>query len=90
MKLFNPFRHLFLTVMLAVSVTGFAQNKTVQGTVVDSEGVPVIGAGVVVVGNASIGAVTDAKGAYRLSVPARASLEFSCIGYATQVIAVGD
>ena len=91
MKRFNPFRHLFFTVMLAVSVTGaFAQNKTVQGTVVDSEGVPVIGAGVVVVGNSSIGAVTDAKGAYRLNVPARASLEFSCIGYATQVIPVGD
>ena len=77
--------------MLAVSVTGaFAQNKTVHGTVVDSEGVPVIGAGVVVVGNASIGAVTDANGAYRLNVPARASLEFSCIGYASQVIPVGD
>ena len=91
MKLFNPFRHLFLTVMLAVSVTGaFAQNRTVQGTVVDSEGVPVIGAGVVVVGNATIGAVTDANGAYRINVPARASLEFSCIGYATQVVAVGD
>ena len=91
MKRFNPFRHLFLTVMLAVSVTGaFAQNKTVTGTVVDGEGVPVIGAGVVVVGNASIGAVTDAKGAFRINVPARSSLEFSCIGYATQVIAVGD
>ena len=91
MKRFNLFRHLFLTVMLAVSVTGaFAQNRTVTGTVVDSEGAPVIGAGVVVVGNASIGAVTDANGAYRINVPARSSLEFSCIGYATQVIAVGD
>ena len=91
MKFHNFTRHLFLTVMLAVSVTGaFAQNKAIRGTVVDSEGAPVIGAGVVVVGNASIGAVTDANGVYHLNVPARASLEFSCIGYASQVIAVGD
>ena len=91
MKFYNFTRHLFLTVMLAVSVTGaFAQNKAIRGTVVDSEGAPVIGAGVVVVGNASIGAVTDANGVYHLNVPALASLEFSCIGYASQVIAVGD
>ena len=91
MKFHNFTRHLFLTVMLAVSVTGaFAQNKAIRGTVVDSEGAPVIGAGVVVVGNASIGAVTDANGVYHLNVPARSSLEFSCIGYASQVIAVGD
>ena len=65
-------------------------SSPIRGTVVDSEGAPVIGAGVVVVGNASIGAVTDANGVYHLNVPARASLEFSCIGYASQVIAVGD
>jgi TonB-linked SusC/RagA family outer membrane protein len=70
-------------------VSATAQNKAVRGSVVDSEGAPIIGAGVVVVGT-SVGAVTDANGAFHLNVPAGAELEFSCIGYASQVIPVGN
>ena len=70
--------------------SAFAQNKTVRGKIVDAQGGPVVGAAVVLVGNASVGAVTDVNGTYSLSVPAGASLEYSCIGYATQVIPVGD
>ena len=36
-----------------------AQNRAITGTVVDESGVPIVGAAVVVVGNTSIGAVTD-------------------------------
>ena len=79
----------FLLVILG-GLTVSAQNKAVRGTVVDSQGAPVVGAAVVLVGNSSVGAVTDLNGAYRLSVPAGANIEFSCIGYATQVIPVGD
>ena len=81
-----------LVVLMAFlcGITASAQNKTVRGTVVDAQGAPVVGAAVVLVGNASVGAVTDADGTYRLTIPAGASLEFSCIGYATQVIPVGD
>ena len=68
----------------------FAQNKTVRGKIVDAQGAPVVGAAIVLVGNASVGAVTDADGTYSLNVPAGASLEYSCIGYATQVIPVAD
>ena len=81
-----------LAVLLAF-LCGFsasAQNKTVRGTVVDAQGAPVVGAAVVLVGNSSVGAVTDAGGAYRLTVPAGANVEVSCIGYASQVIPVGD
>ena len=79
----------FLTAFLSgISIS--AQNKAVQGAVVDGTGAPVIGAAVVVVGNSSIGAVTDMDGKYRLNVPAGSSLEVSCIGYASQVIPVGD
>ena len=67
-----------------------AQNKTVRGTVTDDTGAPVVGAAVVVVGNTSIGAVTGVDGTYRLNVPAGANVEFSCIGYASQVVAVGN
>ena len=81
-----------LAVLLAFlcGTTASAQNKTVRGTVVDAQGVPVVGAAVVLVGNSSVGAVTDAGGAFRLNVPAGANVEVSCIGYATQVIPVGD
>ena len=79
----------FLTAFLG-GYTVSAQNKAIRGKIVDGSGVPVIGAGVVVVGNPSIGAITDMDGTYRLNVPAGSSLEVSCIGYATQVIPVGD
>ena len=71
-------------------VSASAQNRAVRGTVVDAQGAPVVGAAVVMVGNTTVGAVTDVNGAFRLNVPASASLEFSCIGYASQVIPVGD
>ena len=71
-------------------VSASAQNKAVRGTVVDAQGAPIVGAAVVMVGNTTVGAVTDVNGAFRLNVPASASLEFSCIGYASQVIPVGD
>ena len=67
-----------------------AQNRAISGTVVDESGAPIIGAAVVVVGNTSIGAVTDVNGAFRLNVPAGANINVSCIGYADQTVAVGN
>ena len=77
--------------VFAMTVLGLnAQNRAVSGTVVDAQGVPVIGASVVLVGNTSVGAMTDIEGRFSLNVPANANLSVSCIGYATQVIAVGN
>ena len=73
-----------------VAQPAFAQNRAIRGTVVDASGAPVVGAAVVVVGNTAVGAVTGADGSYSLNVPRGASIEFSCIGYASQVIPVGD
>ena len=67
-----------------------AQNRAISGTVVDESGAPVVGAAVVVVGNTSIGAVTDANGAFRLNVPAGANINVSCIGYAEQTVPTGN
>ena len=67
-----------------------AQNRAISGTVVDESGAPVIGAAVVVVGNSSIGAVTDVNGVFRLNVPAGANINVSCIGYADQTVAIGN
>ena len=67
-----------------------AQNRAISGTVVDESGAPVVGAAVVVVGNTSIGAVTDVNGVFRLDVPAGANINVSCIGFADQTVPVGN
>lgn len=69
---------------------GFAQSRTITGTVTDETGEPLIGAGVVVEGNATVGTVTDLDGNYSLSVPeTAAALRFSCIGMEDQVEQIG-
>ncbi|MCQ2129757.1 MAG: TonB-dependent receptor [Bacteroidales bacterium] len=67
-----------------------AQNRQINGTVVDTQGQPVIGASVFVVGQTTNGTVTDLDGQFTLSVPAGSSIDVSCIGYASQTIAVGS
>lgn len=68
----------------------YAQSRAVNGKVTDSKGEPVIGASVFVVGSTNHGTETDLEGNYSLSVPSGASLNFSCIGYATEIVPVGD
>lgn len=77
----------FVVLSLILSVSVWAQT-TVKGVVVDPAGQPVIGAGVVQVGNASNGAVTDLDGTFTVKVPSNASLQVSCVGYASQTVAV--
>ncbi|MBO6044822.1 MAG: carboxypeptidase-like regulatory domain-containing protein, partial [Bacteroidales bacterium] len=66
-----------------------AQNRAISGTVVDSQGEPIIGASVMVVGNSRVGTVTNADGTFSLSVPNGATMSVSCIGYATETFVVG-
>ena len=80
----------FLVAACLMSIGAFAQNRSISGTVVDGSGAPVIGATVMVVGNNSIGTVTNADGAFSLSVPAGANIAVSCIGYDTQTVPVGN
>ncbi len=76
--------------IFAISVLGLsAQNKPISGTVTDASGVPVIGAAVYVVGNVSSGVMTDEEGRYNLQVPQNSTIAVSCIGYATQTLAIG-
>jgi TonB-linked SusC/RagA family outer membrane protein len=67
-----------------------AQNRTISGKIVDTGGLPVIGAAVMVVGNTQIGTATDLDGLFSLSVPAGASISIESIGYKGQTIAVGN
>ena len=72
------------------SSSAFAQTRSISGTVVDSQNVPIIGASVMVVGQSNVGTITDLDGKFTLSVPAGSSISVSFIGYETQVIAVGN
>ena len=80
----------FMLCALFVSLGANAQNRTISGTVVDANGDPVIGAAVMVVGNTSIGAATDMKGAFTLAVPAGSSISVESIGFKGQTIEVGN
>ena len=82
-------RKLFLLlVTLFTAVTAMAQQR-VSGKVVDADGQPLFGAGVLVKGTTT-GAVTDLDGNFELTVPAGAVLEISSIGFVTQEITVGN
>lgn len=68
---------------------GYSQDKTIQGTVVDIEGVPVIGASVVVSGT-SRGTITDTDGIFRIKAASNEKLTISYIGYQKVEAAVGN
>lgn len=85
---------LFLSVPLkgysnkAFSSEGMQQNTVkVTGTVKDTNGEPIIGANVMVVGSAT-GVITDIDGNFVLNAPAGSKLQFSFIGYKEQVVPV--
>jgi TonB-linked SusC/RagA family outer membrane protein len=67
-----------------------AIQKLIVGRVVDDQGVPLVGATIVVKGT-TIGTVTDNNGEYSLTVPDDAEvLVVSFVGYATQEIPIGN
>ena len=79
----NSLRKVCLVVAsLLLGILAFAQEtRTITGTVVDQNNEPLIGAGVVVEGQPTIGAITDFDGHYTLQVPADTkALRFSYIG----------
>ncbi|NDV81642.1 TonB-dependent receptor [Bacteroides sp. 51] len=76
----RPFFLLMVGLFFSVSV--WAQQTTVRGTVKDATGEPVIGANVLVKGT-SVGSITDYNGNYQITGvdPQKDILEFSFIGY---------
>ena len=74
---------IFILMLFSVSVVQ-AQNRTVKGTVTDTQGEPIIGANVVIVGGTK-GVITDLDGKYSIQVPENgAVLKFSYIGFKTK------
>ena len=78
-----------VTLMMLLGTVAFAQKQTVTGRVTDRNGDPVIGLAVLEQGTSN-GAVTDIDGRYSITVSSPdALLEYTAIGYATDVQAVG-
>ena len=71
----------FLTAFL-ISLEVSAQNVRVSGVVTDALG-PIPGANIMEEGTTN-GTVTDVNGKYSISVSAKSTLVFSCIGYKEQ------
>jgi len=67
----------------------FAQVKTVNGTVTDSDGVPLPGASIVLT-ETNEGATTDFDGNFSISAQEGANVEFSYVGYESQQIVIGE
>lgn len=81
--------YIILMFTLLSCINAFAQVK-VSGVVRDSAGETVIGAAVMLVGNSSVGVVTDNDGKYSITIPENkvkgAKLEVSCLGYTSKVV----
>ena len=85
----KPKFKMILTLFMALIVQlTFAQEKTVSGTVSDENGLPLIGATVVISGTSS-GTTTDFDGKYMLNANTGDVLNFSYVGYSDQNKTVG-
>ena len=63
-------RSAVILAILLMGFTAFAQNRPLSGKVVDQNGEPVVGASIMVVGNSTLGTVTDVDGNFAFNVPA--------------------
>jgi len=79
----------FLTLLLVLVVQiGFAQEKTVSGTVLDEDGLPLPGVNVIEQGTSN-GTQTNFDGEYSISVEDGDVIVFSYVGFTTKNVTVG-
>ncbi|MCI2081575.1 MAG: TonB-dependent receptor [Bacteroidales bacterium] len=86
-RLSNVGRALFTVLFLVSAFALSAQTVTVSGVVRDESGETLISAGVLQSGTHN-GTTTNLDGSYAIAVPDNATLEFSYIGYISQVVEV--
>ena len=75
-----------LFIAISISLVSYAQDKVITGKVTDSkDGSPVVGASVLAKGSKAGGTVTNAEGAFSITVqPSTTALIISYVGYGTQ------
>lgn len=78
--------------MLLCTLIMSAQPKEVKGVVVDENNEPIIGAGILVKGTTSTGAVTDLDGKFTITgIPEDyKEIEVSCLGYKTETVTISS
>jgi len=82
-------RFVLTAMLLMFSVSVFAQNIKVTGTVTDaSTGEAVVGASVFLLNSSSTYAVTDFEGRYEITVPSDGTIQCSFLGYRTLEVKV--
>ena len=77
----------FALILMHVSQTTFAQERTITGTVLESDGTPVLGASVLIKGSGS-GTQTDSHGHYSIKGKNGDVLEISAIGFTSREVKV--
>lgn len=78
----------FLTLLMLLMFSyAFAQEKSISGTVTDSDGEPLLGATVIIKGTSN-GTSTDFDGNFNLKANVGDKLEVSYIGFATKLIEI--
>ena len=80
---------LLTAVALSLSTSLYAQNQKFTGTVVDTNGEPIIGATIKVKGSKE-NAITDIDGNFSLNAPAGAKLEVTYLGMLPQTVKAGQ
>lgn len=85
----NLFRMFLAGVLMLLSFTAYAQERTVTGKVYDAAGEPIIGASVVIQGTTQ-GTITDIDGAFQLKVQPSQTLVVSFLGYKDVILPVGN
>ena len=90
MKFYNYRFLLSAFFMLFLSMSIFAQEVSISGTVLDEDGIPLPGVTVSIKSDPSKGTVTDFDGLYTIQAEKGKILVFSFLGFATQEITIGD
>lgn len=86
-------RYILLIICFSLSLIGaYSQKKTIEvtGTVTDTDGLPMIGATVIVKDKITLGVATDIDGKYKIKLEPFQHLVFSYIGYETQEHLIKD
>lgn len=88
-KILIHWKGILTALMCAITLSGYAQIRTVTGTIVDKQNEPLIGVAVKVQGTNNA-TVTNFDGVYSLTnVPTDAILEISYVGMKPQIISLG-